>query len=327
MVLGTVTFTFGVTQVVQSIAVQSKYNTHVQNVTAWTKHNQEILNDDIINEIRLYFQYKHERVHFEEQDIVQLFPLHMRKRIMAYIYGPIVANVPLFSHCSKRFLTELVVRLKSEFYNKYSVIYERGSVRTHMFILKNGLVAIYDDKISISREDLLEVLIYFPKERRLIRKYAVEKRKAETKERKTVHLSAQDYAKANPSSVKLGNGDARHITEAINQKIETINSLLEKIEKEIEARKEALKAQEIRNKTKNTQFRYDSNHNSLQSIFDGMPGDSSSDEFDSVNDKLPNVAPRSPSATNFEKVLNSAFDTKSRIAVGNKVITITQSSL
>ena len=84
----------------------------------------------MVNAIRTYLAYKSSHSYFDEQSVISGLSLSLRRKILKHIYERAMKKVELFKHCSPEFITELMLKMHSEFASPYSIVVQQG-VSTH----------------------------------------------------------------------------------------------------------------------------------------------------------------------------------------------------
>lgn len=89
---------------------------------------------------------------YNQQELLEEMPYHLRRKILYHTYSHIIHKVPLFdvdgdgSLDDHVFVTELCTRLKPVTFGGGQLIYQQGEIGRHMYILADGLVEILDKK-------------------------------------------------------------------------------------------------------------------------------------------------------------------------------------
>ena len=75
----------------------------------------------------------------------------LRQKVLNFMFGNALKRVELFSNSSPQFLTELMIRMKSEFAAPFSLVICENAVADSMCVIRKGFCAVYkgDDKENI----------------------------------------------------------------------------------------------------------------------------------------------------------------------------------
>ena len=114
-------------------------------VAAFIRDNQ--LPQEYYKEVLGFFRKQHV-VGYDRRALLNDMPYWLRKKIMYYTYKAVIEKTPLFdvddgvdAHV---FVTELCSRLRPVSYPSGQIIYQRGEIARHMFILTAGRVEVLD---------------------------------------------------------------------------------------------------------------------------------------------------------------------------------------
>ena len=114
-------------------------------VAAFIRDNQ--LPQEYYKEVLGFFRKQHV-VGYDRRALLNDMPYWLRKKIMFYTYKAVIEKTPLFdvddgvdAHV---FVTELCSRLRPVSYPSGQIIYQRGEIARHMFILTAGTVEVLD---------------------------------------------------------------------------------------------------------------------------------------------------------------------------------------
>ena len=114
-------------------------------VAAFIRDNQ--LPQEYYKEVLGFFRKQHV-VGYDRRALLNDMPYWLRKKIMFYTYKAVIEKTPLFdvddgvdAHV---FVTELCSRLRPVSYPSGQIIYQRGEIARHMFILTAGSVEVLD---------------------------------------------------------------------------------------------------------------------------------------------------------------------------------------
>ena len=145
MIVGAVTFTYGVTRIVHIFGAMGKsqknLTSQMENINEWAKMNE--FPDEMVSDIRTYLHYKHSRSYFDEKAVISGLSIALQRKILKHMYEVAMKKVELFKHCSDDFLTELMLRMRTEFAHPYSIIISQGSIGDCMYIIRRGCCAVY----------------------------------------------------------------------------------------------------------------------------------------------------------------------------------------
>jgi hyperpolarization activated cyclic nucleotide-gated potassium channel 2 len=114
-------------------------------VAAFIRDNQ--LPQEYYKEVLGFFRKQHV-VGYDRRALLNDMPYWLRKKIMFYTYKAVIEKTPLFdvddSVDAHVFVTELCSRLRPVSYPSGQIIYQRGEIARHMFILTAGNVEVLD---------------------------------------------------------------------------------------------------------------------------------------------------------------------------------------
>merc|ERR1712202_23329 len=111
---------------------------------------------EMVNSIRNYLAYKSSHSYFDEQSAISGLSLSLRRKILKHIYERAMKKVELFKHCSPEFITELMLKMQSEFASPYSIVVQQGSIGHSMYIIRKGNAAVYR---GVTRNDISSAVI------------------------------------------------------------------------------------------------------------------------------------------------------------------------
>ena len=146
--------------VVAAADLSKKAHGHkMEAVAAFIRDNQ--LPQEYYKEILGFFRKQHV-TGYDRRALLNDMPYHLRKKILYHAYADVIRKTPLFdvdggsgkqsdgdenaSPDDHVFVTELCSRLRPVSYPSGQLIYQRGEIGRHMFILTAGRVEVLDTK-------------------------------------------------------------------------------------------------------------------------------------------------------------------------------------
>ncbi|XP_060213170.1 potassium channel SKOR-like isoform X3 [Lycium barbarum] len=101
--------------------------------------NRNRLGRDIRNQIK-----DHLRLQYESTDtdgaILQELPISIRAKISQTLYQSCIENIPLFRDCSSEFISQIVTRVREEFFLPGEVIMEQGHAVDQLYFVCHGVL-------------------------------------------------------------------------------------------------------------------------------------------------------------------------------------------
>lgn len=145
-IFGGIIFTYGVTRVVGIVSTMGKSKTYLRNqlesLKEWSEYHD--FDDDLMNDIRTYLHYKNTQMYYNEAAVISSLSLPLQKRINQQIYSKSMEEIELFKHIkNSAFLSEIILKLKSEFAQPYQLICKQGEVADSMYMIRKGVAASF----------------------------------------------------------------------------------------------------------------------------------------------------------------------------------------
>lgn len=136
--------------VVAARDLSKKAHAHkMEAVAAFIRDNQ--LPQEYYKEVLGFFRKQHV-VGYDRRALLNDMPYWLRKKILFFSYADVIKKTPLFDvdgdGDAHVFVTELCSRLRPVSYPSGQIIYQRGEIARHMFILTVGKVEVLDKTAS-----------------------------------------------------------------------------------------------------------------------------------------------------------------------------------
>jgi len=161
MILGGVTFTYSVTRIVHIAASLGKSEKNLaeklESVNDWAGYHE--FPEGLVADIKTYMHYKSSRSYFDEKAVISGLSVSLKRKVLKYMFENALKRVDLFRDSSAEFLTELMVRMQSEFASPFSLIISENSVGDSMYIVRRGFCAVYK---GVERSDVESAIIMGP---------------------------------------------------------------------------------------------------------------------------------------------------------------------
>ncbi|KAG0488776.1 hypothetical protein HPP92_007587 [Vanilla planifolia] len=114
-----------------------KFREEMTNLTQYIKRHN--LGHEITNQIKSHLRLQYE-CNPSRKAFLDGIPETVKARLYQYLYFEIVQEVPLFKGCSEKFLNQIVMKLKEDFFLPGEVVLEQGAVVDHIYIISHGLL-------------------------------------------------------------------------------------------------------------------------------------------------------------------------------------------
>ena len=161
MVIGGVSFTYAITRIVHIVTslgnAEKNLAEQLENVSEWATYHE--FPDMLVTDIKTYIHYKSSRSYYDEKAVLNGLSLSLKQKVLNFMFKNALKRVELFSNCSTLFLTELMVRMKSEFAAPFSLIIQENAVADSMYIVQRGFCAVYKGH---ERDDVQSAIIMGP---------------------------------------------------------------------------------------------------------------------------------------------------------------------
>ena len=76
------------------------------------------------------------------EGILEGMPEFVCKELLMYMYHDLLAQIPIFRSCSRRFLEQLVLRFRPQVYLPGDFLIREGDVASEMIFLQEGTVTV-----------------------------------------------------------------------------------------------------------------------------------------------------------------------------------------
>ncbi|XP_075743726.1 potassium/sodium hyperpolarization-activated cyclic nucleotide-gated channel 2-like isoform X1 [Rhipicephalus microplus] len=100
---------------------------------------------DLRFRVRNYFEHRHEGKAFDEDAILAELSQPLKEDVMKHNCRATLRAVPFLSHVDPGFVSDLVTRLRYEFFQPGDVIIQQGSVGRKMYFIQSGTVKLLLD--------------------------------------------------------------------------------------------------------------------------------------------------------------------------------------
>ncbi|XP_060213165.1 potassium channel SKOR-like isoform X3 [Lycium barbarum] len=101
--------------------------------------NRNRLGRDIRNQIKDHLQLQYEST-YTDGAILQELPISIRAKISQTLYQSCIENIPLFRDCSSEFISQIVTRVREEFFLPGEVIMEQGHAVDQLYFVCHGVL-------------------------------------------------------------------------------------------------------------------------------------------------------------------------------------------
>ncbi|KAL6652668.1 hypothetical protein ACP70R_011593 [Stipagrostis hirtigluma subsp. patula] len=121
--------------------------------------NRNKLGAEIRTQVKAHLLLQYESSHTKDR-VVDDIPVAVRSKMSQTLYLDMVSRVHLFKGCSEDFLSQIVVKLKEEFFLPGEVILEQGTVVDQIYIVAHGCLEEVATGEGGSEEIISELLPY-----------------------------------------------------------------------------------------------------------------------------------------------------------------------
>ncbi|XP_055810942.1 potassium channel SKOR-like [Solanum dulcamara] len=101
--------------------------------------NRNRLGRDIRNQIKDHLRLQYECA-YTDGAVLQDLPISIRAQISQTLYQSCIENIPLFRECSAEFISQIVTRVREEFFLPGEVIMEQGHVVDQLYFVCHGVL-------------------------------------------------------------------------------------------------------------------------------------------------------------------------------------------